>query len=319
MSRIFADQIQKPSGTAFSLPVGNGANNQFIQTDGQGNLSFENPVIYEPGLSYLVAPESAYNVGTISTHTDRQNIYSTGEWGSSSSWTTYTNYSVHTDNTAIQFWNMLMGDGYATGSSTTNSMQGADSENELPRRLQFAHGNRVGYMRDVFHYDNSQSEAGHTLRCLPIRNTNSGSVSVSVSGVVSNYWSSGQEGAQIASFVPNAGKYSAVTSITSASVANITSTNIRAKELTGSVTIPGNTTALVTLTSTDWYETTYRYKDCNYFYKLHETFTGTNGVICDMRMLSHLARGRPLLSYTGAFATTLVPLWTTCATQYGDR
>ena len=40
-SRIFADQIQKPSGTAFSLPVGNGANNQFIQTDGQGNLSFE--------------------------------------------------------------------------------------------------------------------------------------------------------------------------------------------------------------------------------------------------------------------------------------
>ena len=319
MSRIFADQIQKPSGTAFSLPVSNGATNQFIQTDGQGNLSFENPIIYQPGETYLVAPESAYNIGTVSTHTDRNNIYSTGEWTSSSSWTTYTNYQIHQDNSAIQFWNMLLGDGYSNASATTERMQGGDSEHEMSRRVQFASGNRVGYRRDILRWDNVQDYAGHTFRVLPIRNTNSGSVSVAVSGIVSNYWSSGNEGAVLASFVPNAGKYSAVTSVTGTSIANVTSNNTRAKDLTGSVTIPGNTTALIALTSTDWYETTYRYKDCNYFFKLHETFTGTNGVICDMRMLSHLARGRPYLSYTGALATNLAPLWTTCATQYGDR
>jgi len=319
MSRIFADQIQKPSGTAFSLPVGNGTTNQFIQTDGQGNLSFENPIIYQPGETYLVAPESAYNIGTVSTHTDRQNIYSTGEWTSSSSWTTYSNYQIHQDNSAIQFWNMLLGDGYSNASATTERMQGGDSEHEMSRRVQFASGNRVGYRRDILRWDNVQDYAGHTFRVLPIRNTNSGSVSVAVSGIVSNYWSSGYEGAVLASFVPNAGKYSAVTSVTGTSIANITSNNTRAKDLTGSVTIPGGTTALVALTSTDWYETTYRYKDCNHFFKLHETFTGTNGVICDMRMLSHLARGRPYLSYTGALATNLAPLWTTCATQYGDR
>lgn len=319
MSRIFADQIQKPSGTAFSLPVSNGATNQFIQTDGQGNLSFENPIIYQPGETYLVAPESAYNIGTVSTHTDRNNIYSTGEWTSSSSWTTYTNYQIHQDNSAIQFWNMLLGDGYSNASATTERMQGGDSEHEMSRRVQFASGNRVGYRRDILRWDNVQDYAGHTFRVLPIRNTNSGSVSVSVNAIVSNYWSSGYEGAVLASFVPNAGKYSAVTSVTGTSLGNITSTNTRAKDLTGSVTIPGNTTALIALTSTDWYETTYRYKDCNYFFKLHETFTGTNGVICDMRMLSHLARGRPYLSYTGALATNLAPLWTTCATQYGDR
>jgi hypothetical protein len=319
MSRIFADQIQKPSGTAFSLPVGNGANNQFIQTDGQGNLSFENPVIYQPGESWLVAPETAYNIGTVVSHSDRQNIYSTGEWGSSSSWTTYSNYQVHQDNSGIQFWNMLLGDGYSNASATSEYMQGADTENELPRRVQFASGNRVGYRRDIFHYDNSQGYAGHTFRCLPLRNTNSGSVSVSITGLVSNYWSSGYEGAQIAYFTPNTNKYSTVTSVTGTSVANITSSNTRAAALTGSVTIPGGTTVLVTLTSTDWYETTYRFKDCNLFYKLHETFTGTNGVICDMRMLSHLVRGRVYLPYTGALATNLAPIWTTCATQYGDR
>jgi hypothetical protein len=55
------------------------------------------------------------------------------------------------------------------------------------------------------------------------------------------------------------------------------------------------------------------------FIKLHETFTGTSGVICDMRMLSHLARGRPILSYAGGFASLMPQLWTTCATQWGDR
>ena len=320
MSRIFADQIQKPSGTAFSLPIGNGANNQFIQTDGQGNLSFENPIIYEPGQSYLVAPETAYNIGTVVSHSDRQNIYSTGEWTSSSSWTTYNNSEIYADNSAIQFWNMLLGDGYSNASATSERMQGGDTEHELPRRVQFANGNRVGYRRDIFHYDNATDYSGHSFRCLPIRNTNSGSVSVSITAVVSNYWSSGYEGSCLASFVPNGTKYSTVTNVTGTKMANLTSSNnTRAKEITGSVTIPGNTTALIGLSSTDWYETTYRFKDCNMFTKLNETFTGTSGVICDMRMLSHLLRGRPIMSYTGALASTLPTLWTTCATQYGDR
>ena len=319
MSRIFADQIQKPSGSAFTLPISAGATGQFIQTDGQGNLSFENPAVFQPAESWLVAPETSYNVGTVSSHTDRSNIYSTGEWTGSSSWTTYTNYLAHQDNSAIQFWNMLLGDGYSNASATSERMQGADSEQELPRRVQFASGNRVGYMRDVFHYDNETSNAGHTFRVLPIRNTNSGSVSVNITGYVSNYWGSGNEGGVLAAFVPNAGKYSAVTTVTGTSMANVTSNNTMYKELTGSVTIPANTTALIILTSTDQYQTTYRFKDTNFFNKLNETFTGSNGVICDMRMLSHLARGRPILTYAGSFASILPQLWTTCATQYGDR
>lgn len=319
MSRIYADQIQKPGGTALSLPVAGATPGQYIQTDGQGNLSYANPTVNQAGQTWLVAPENGTMVGTLVTHTDRQQIYSTGEWTSSGPWTTFYNYQIHADNHAIQFWNMVTGDGFGAYSSTTNYMMGADSENELPRRIQFANGNRVGHARDVMHWDNNTDYAGHTWRVLPIRNTNAGSVTVSISGTVSNYWSSGYEGGQIAYFVPNAGPYSEVNSVTGISVANVTSSNARLKDLSGSVTIPGNTTVLVCLTSTDCYQTTYRFKDTNYFTKLNEVFTGANGVICDMRMLSNLVRGKINLPYTGSLATTLPALWTSCANAYGDR
>ena len=193
MSRIFADQIQKSGGTTFSLPVASGTSGQFIQTDGSGNLSFQNPVVNQPSATWLVAPESTYTIGTVVSHTDRQNIYSTGEWSSSSSWTTYYNYAINEDNSAIQFWNMLLGDGYSS-SGTSQYMQGADTEHELPRRVQFANAHRVGYTRDILHWDNDTSSAGHSFRCLPLRNTTSGSVSVPISAWVSNYWSSGYDG-----------------------------------------------------------------------------------------------------------------------------
>lgn len=320
MSRIFADQIQKSGGTAFSLPVASGTSGQFIQTDGSGNLSFANPTVNQPSSTWLVAPESTYTIGTVVSHSDRQNIYSTGEWSSSGPWTTYYNYDIHADNNAIQFWNMLLGDGYGNNPSTTEHMMGADTESELPRRVQFANGNRVGYTRDILHWDNDSSSTGHSFRCLPLRNTNSGSVSVPVSGFVSNYWSSGYEGASLSVFTPNTSKYSTVTSVKGEKLANITSgNNTRMKELSGSVTIPANTTVLVALSSTDQYVTTYRFRDTNLFAKLADTITGSNGVICDMRMLSHLARGRVNMSYTGDLASYLPTIWTTCATQFGDR
>ena len=320
MSRIFADQIQKSGGTAFSLPVASGTSGQFIQTDGNGNLSFQNPVVNQPSATWLVAPESTYTIGTVVSHTDRENIYSTGEWTSSGPWTTYYNYNIFADNDAIQFWNMLLGDGLSNNSSTTEFMPGADTENELPRRVQFANAHRVGYTRDIYHYDNATGSPGHSFRCLPLRNTNSGSVSVPISAWVSNYWSNGYEGACLAAFTPNTTKYSTVTSVKGEKLANITSSNnVRMKELSGSVTIPGNTTVLVALSSTDQYVTTYRFKDTNLFSKLNETITGSNGVICDMRMLSHLARGRVNMNYAGALADYLPTIWTTCATQFGDR
>ena len=316
MSRITTDQIQKPGGAVFTLPVVSPTADQFVQTDGQGNLSFQQPTLTEPFNTSLVAPEGVGNIGSIVTHTDRQNIYSTGEWSSSGPWTTYSSHSSHADNSAIQYLYMQFGDGMGP-SGTSQSMFGADAENELPRRLQFANGNRMGFARDVFHYDNSQDYAGHSFRMMPIRNTTSASITVAVAAYASVYYSSGYDGAQLLYFTPNTSAYSTVTSVTATSVATST-TQSRQVSLTGNITVPANTTVLVCLISSDWYTTTYRFKDTNYFYNLTTTFTNA-GIICDMRMLSNIAKSRFSFAYAGAFATPAANIWTTCATVYGDR
>jgi len=316
MSRITTDQIQKPGGVTFTLPAVGPTANQFLQTDGLGNLSFQQPTLSEPGITSLVAPEGVGNIGSIVTHTDRSNIYSTGEWSTSGPWTTYTAYQSHQDNSAIQYLQMQFGDGYGP-SGTSESMQGADAENELPRRLQFANGNRMGFARDVFHYDNNTSNTGHSFRMMPVRNTTSASISVTVSAYCSNYQGSGYEGAQLLYFTPNTSVYSTVTSVTGTSVATYTG-NARQSQLTGSVTVPAGTTVLVCLISSDWYTTTYRFKDTNFFDGLTTTFTNP-GIICDMRMLSNIAKSRFTFAYAGAFATLASGIWTTCATVYGDR
>ena len=317
MSKLIIDQIQRSGGSAISFPATDGTAGQFLVTDTSGNLSFANTYTF-PGISsLLLTPEGVGNVGTIVTHTERQNTYSTGEWGSSGPWTTYNNNQAHLDSSLIQFVNMLLGDGMSA-SGTSETFIG-DSDKEYTRRLEFASGNRVGYARDQFYYDNTTGNAGHSFRMMPVRNTTSAAITVTFSGYVSDYWSSGYEGTDLFIIAPNAGLYSAVTSITTTSLAT-SSTTTRQTSLTGTYSIPANTTVLVCLTSTDQYQTTYRFKDTNFFYGLSTTFTNA-GIICDMRMLSSLATTKFNLPYTGAAVGTalLAPLWTKTATTYGDR
>ena len=316
MSRITTDQIQKPSGVVFTLPALSPTADQYLQTDGQGNLSFQQPTQQPPSNTSLVSPESVGNIGSIVTHYERSNIYSTCELSSSGPWTTYTSHNSHADNSAIQYLNMQFGDGLGP-SGTSESMFGADAENELPRRLQFANGNRMGFARDVFHYDDATGNAGLSFRMMPIRNTTASSITVAVAAYASVYYNTGYDGAQLLYFTPNTSAYSTVTSVTGTSVATST-TQARQVSLTGSVTVPANTTVLVCLVSGDHYITTYRFKDTNYFYNLTTTFTNP-GIICDMRMLSNIAKSRFTFSYAGAFAALASGIWTTCATVYGDR
>jgi hypothetical protein len=152
---------------------------------------------------------------------------------------------------------------------------------------------------------------------MPIRNTTSASITVAVSAYASVYYSSGYDGAQLLYFTPNTSAYSTVTSVTATSVATST-TQSRQVSLTGNITVPANTTVLVCLISSDWYTTTYRFKDTNYFYNLTTTFTNA-GIICDMRMLSNIAKSRFSFAYSGSFAALASGIWTTCATVYGDR
>jgi len=311
MSKLVVDQLQKSGGVALTLPTTDGSNGHYMKTDGSGNLTFG----AGPDSISLVAPEGKGIVGSIVSHTDRQNTYSSGEWSSSGPWTTYTNYQAHTDNHLIQFINMALGDGLGSDGSSNEFI--GDFEGGLNRQLQFANGNRLGYKRDLFHYDNDQNYPGHSFRIMPIRNTTNAAITVSVSGYCSDYWSSGHEGAQLFMLTPTAGLYSAVTGVTGTSLATNTGST-RQTNLSGNISIPANTTVLACLTSTDQYQTTYRFKDTNFFYNLNTTFNNS-GIICDMRMLSSLFQSRFNMTYAGSASGIIKKIWTDTALNYGDR
>lgn len=315
MSRIYADKIQKGAGgTALTLPATDGITGQYLQTDGVGNLQWTTVVPPILPVEGLVAPEGRGIFGSIMSHSDRQNNYN-NSWAGSGPWTSFQNVNAHTDNTLIQWINMALGDGLGSA-GTSEFMYGNDAEQQKGRRLLFSNGQRLGVARDTFQYSNNTGTPGIGMQIMPLRNPTGASISVSIIGLVSDYWSNGSEGTCLFVLEPNTSTYSTVTSVNSTRLA-FSQTNTRQTSLNGSYTIPAGRTVLVCLASTDQYQTTYRFKDTNYFRGLDAVASA--GAICDMRMLSNLARGRINLTYAGSAATLLPAIWTNCAATYGDR
>jgi hypothetical protein len=306
------------TAAAFNIPATDGTIGQYMTTDGSRNLGWSTMDYTGPqSLTAIPMQEGKGIIGSIVTHSDRQNTYSSEEW-TTGPWTTFYNYAISSDNHAIQFWNMVLGDGFANRTDTTTQrMMGSDSEHQFARTLQFAAGRRLGYARDFFHYDNATGYAGHSWRVMPVRNTTASPITITISGRASDYTENGHEGACIAVFEPNTTKYSTVTAVTGTQVAYST-TSSQSLNLTGSYTIPAGKTVLVCLTSTDHYMTTYRFRDTNFFYNLETIFP--TGVICDLRMLHNLHSSRFVdLAYTGSFTPQISAIWKQCAVNYGDR
>jgi hypothetical protein len=307
------------TAAAFNIPATDGTVGQYMKTDGSQNLGWASMTNPNPEIKAAIPMQEGKGIiGSIVTHTDRENTYSTGEWVGTPAWTTYYNYNISVDNNAIQFWNMVFGDAQANRTDlTTERMPGGDSEHQFARTLQFAAGKRLGYARDFFHYDNATGSGGHSFRVMPVRNTTGSPITVTIAGRVSDYYSNSYEGTSLAVFEPNTTTYSTVTSVTGTLISQ-TQTSGQSLNLTGTYTIPAGKTVLVCLASTDCYMTTYRFRDTNFFYNLDATFP--TGVICDMRMLYNLHNGRFVdLQYSGSFTPQISAIWKQCAVNYGDR
>lgn len=322
MSKLVVDTIQRPGGAALSFPLADGTANQFLKTDANGNLTFGNSYIFPDVPLPIIAQEGKNIVGSVSSHTDRNNSYSSPQWSTSGPWTTYTNYNAHTDPNLIQFINMALGDGLPQG--TTEYFIGDDDRGSGSRTLMFTNGDRLGYKRDRLHWSNSTSNGGHTFRIMPIRNTSASAISVPFHARMSDYYSSGYEGSCMFVLYPNTSTYSTVTTVSAQRLSYSTSSGDTngPQAFTGSYTIAANTTVLVCLASTTSYQTTYRFKDTNYFYYLNPSYTFANAsIVCDMRMLSSLYTSNFNLPNSGNCDGTgiLAPLWTKTATNYGDR
>lgn len=322
MSKLVVDTIQRPGGAAVSFPIADGTAGQFITTDAGGNLTFSNSYTFPSVPLPIIAQEGKGIVGSVSSFTDRNNTYSSPQWSSSGPWTTYANYNAYDDNNLIQFINMALGDGLPQG--TSEWFIGDDGQGSGSRALQFATGDRLGYKRDRFQYNNSSSYGGHTFRIMPIRNNSNAAISVPFYARMSDYYTSGYEGCCMFVLAPNTSVYSTVTTVSTTRLSYSTSSGDTngPQAFSGTYSIPANTTVLVCLANTNSYQTTYRFKDTSYFYYLNTSYTFADAnIVCDMRMLSSLYASNFNLPNTGTCNGTgiLAPLWTKTATNFGDR
>ena len=269
----------------------------------------------------LVAPEGKGIIGRIISH-DSWNNAPSGAPSAQANWTDYNHYNAYTGNNFVQFMNMLFGDGMGSTGDSQLVLGSRGHAVATSRILQFANGNRVGHNASLNNNNNSPPYGGYGFSCMPIRNTSTAAITVTVYAYTSNYWSSGYEGNSLFVLAPGNPKYSAVITTTSTLISNANYSGSSERQiLTGNVTIPAESTVLIMLTNTDFYHTTNRFSGTNYFYNLNTTFLNTS-IICDMRMLSTLAYARFNKAFNEAQAAALISwstIWTQCASLYGDR
>jgi hypothetical protein len=312
MGKLIVDQIQKPGGSVFTLPTTAAAGP--LISDSSGNIS-----VNTSPTTLLLPTDSWRIVGSITTQSARNNVYSTGEWSSSGPNSTYQNATAAGTSTAYthQSWNMAMGDGVPNG--TTEIAYNSDYIGHYPRRIEYAHQSRMGWnYRTNFYYDNATSYGGVTWRIMPVRNTTSSSITRTL-----NFNYSSQDtynGSALGYYTPTTSSgtnYANVTGgtwtqpFTTTGSTSSTSTN-------ASITIPANTTVLVMLISAHQYVTTYYFIDTSMFYNLNTFFPTSGDLVCDNRMLQTLSMYRDTSSTNNANSAP-EQAYANCAILFGDR
>jgi len=295
---------------AFPLPTTSGSNGNYLSTDGT-SASWTAPPAVVPSL--LSAEGLVY--GTMVTSTAQSNSYSTGDWSSSGPWTTYRHdqfFSSTTDST--QGFNMLLGDGHPNG--TSQSTYVGNSGLEVQRLVQYATGNRVGWVgRDWWYDENSTSYGGLSWRVLPIRNTSASATTINIAAMYTAYTT--YNAASLGYFTPTNSSGTAYSTVTGGTWTQLQTAGSGSSSWgTNSISVPANTTILVLLNTAHAYQTTHRFMEHSLFYNLHTTFTDPN-IICDLRMLYALHQARTP-SATNSSANP-EEIYTACATIFGDR
>ena len=312
MAKIIVEEVQGGSGgDALTLPTADGTAGQFIKTDGSGALTFGGVDVS----SYPPA-DNSLAIGALFSHSNRQNIYSTGGWTTSGPWTTY-NHELDETNDLPQAWNMLMGDGMPKNSQNADNSYKTFSGNWTGSRYKlFAHNRRLGYTYRYFYWhENGTSYPGCTWACIPIRNTGSSSVNCEFKTTCTTQ--QGYAGTGKAYYTPSGGtgNYAGTTG-GSWTVLHSNTSDSAHYDNTCTVPVPAGRTVLFMVTSSWDYRTSNQFFDTLLLRELQTSFTHSD-IQCDLRMLEALYMGRqPAADYNVA---TPYELYTTCASLFGDR
>ena len=301
----------------YALPATDGTASQTIATNGSGVLGWASAPSGAP-------TENDITIGSVVTSSARQNVYSTGEWSSSGSWTTHYMNTMTTNASAVQSWNAFLGDGYPTG--TSQHFFSGDADGQRQRESMYANNQRMGHSyRDFYYNDNASTGhdyAGVTWRVMPIRNNGASDINVTIAAQLS-CGDNSYGGSCTAVYHPSSASAASGTSVDYTSANGGTWTDISTRtsgsdsySAGGTITVPANTTVLIMAISCHRYHTTYRYKDTNFFKGLDTLFSNAD-ILCDSRMLDALQRGRsPSNTYTTAHP---YELYNWCASNHGNR
>ena len=297
---------------ATAYPAADGTANQVLQTNGSGVGSW-GTISSAP-----VPDDNDLMIGALFSHSNRQNVYSTGEWTTTGPNSTY-HHELDDAASRVAAWNMALGDGKPQQSANATSSHMLYSGNWIHSRYkQFAHNRRLGYNYRYLRWgdENGTSYPGASWAIIPIRNSGSSSVDCvfkTTTSSVANYAGSGHM-----YYTPT---FSSGTNYANATggawtVLSSYQANSETHDYTATVPVPANTTVLFMVTSTWNYRTSYQFFDTLVFRELHTAFTHAD-IKCDMRMLEALHSCRqPAAVYNAA---TPYEMYTSCATCYGDR
>jgi hypothetical protein len=301
------------SHSPLAMPAADGTAGQALETNGSGQLQFS------AGAGAGAPPDdNDLIVGAIFSHSNRENVYSTGEWSTSGPNSTYY-HELQQQSDMPQAWNMALGDGMPQASQNATSSYKTYAGNFIHSRYkQYAHNRRLGYNYRYLRWgdENGTSYPGCTWAIIPIRNSGSSSVNCSFKTTCSsrgNYAGTGK-----AYYTPT---FSSGTNYANATGGAWTllhsyDSSTETYDHTATVPVPAGTTVLFMVTSTWCYRTTAQFFDTLVFRELQTAFTHSD-IKCDLRMLEALHVGRsPAAIYNAA---TPYEMYTTCATLFGDR
>lgn len=324
------------SFSPLALPAADGAANKPVTTDGSNQLQFggfalptsagaSGQVLTSSGTAATWAGISAPPVpndnhliiGAVYSHSNRENIYSTGNWGTSGPNSTY-HHELSDAASRIAAWNMLLGDGKPQASQNANQSYMTYAGNwQQSRYKNYAHNRRLGYnYRYMYWNQNGTSYPGATWMCMPLRNNSSASINVVFNTTMSSRGTYSGSGHMYYTPTFSSGTNYANATGGAWTVLNSYTSSTDDRDHAVTVPVPANTTVLYMATSTWNYRTTYQFFDTNLLRNLHTTFTSAD-IVCDLRMLEALYMGRqPTAAYNSNYP---YELYTTCATLFGDR
>ena len=345
MSKLIVDEIQKNGGDALTLPTtdatvnnqpmvgstsgvlsfgptglpaADGTSGQYLTANGSGGSSWVTVPSASP-----VANDSVLSVGMVISSSQRQNLYSTGEWDSTGPNSSYFN-RLSDANSIQQAWNMLLGDGRPNESGSGNNnmstmFYSGDSGQQYSRQTIFANNERLGHnFKNFYYHDNAgtgQNYAGVTWSAIPIRNSGSSAATITLKTTRSGGSTYGGTG--IVYYTPTTSSGTNYANVTGGAWTTVQASTSNQEYVNhdASITVPANTTVIVMMTSNHRYYTTYRFKDTHMYLNLSAAFTGD--IKCDQRMLAAIGSARS----PSATSTSATPheMYTSCAALYGDR